>query len=90
MIITSQHTPPILSEWNDFDERIRKFNDLVRWKAEQDKRITFLPETRSVLRDGADKPDANLFAPDRLHFNEEGYRKWTAVIAPYLTDSHAR
>ncbi len=90
VIVTSQHTPPILSEWNDFDERIRKFNDLVRWKAELDKRITFLPETRSVLRDDADKPDANLFAPDRLHFNEEGYRKWTAVIAPYLTNSHAR
>ena len=58
VIVTSQHTPPILSEWNDFDERIRKFNDLVRWKAELDKRITFLPETRSVLRDDADKPDA--------------------------------
>ncbi len=90
VIVTSQHTPPVLSEWNDFDERIRKFNDLVRLKAEQDKRITFLPETRSVLREGADKPDVNLFAPDRLHFNEEGYRKWTAVIAPHLTDSQAR
>ena len=89
MIVTSQHTPPLLSEWNDFDERIRKFNDLVRLKAEQDQRITFLPETRSVL-DDADKPDANLFAPDRLHFNAEGYRKWTAVIAPYLKDSHAK
>lgn len=34
---------------------------------------------------GADgQPRAELFLPDMLHLNAEGYRLWTRIVAPYL------
>jgi lysophospholipase L1-like esterase/ketosteroid isomerase-like protein len=84
IIVTSQHTSPVFADVGDVDERLRRFNDLVRLKSEKDPRLLFLPETRRVLHDEKDHPVPELFGPDQLHFSDEGYRRWTAVISPHL------
>jgi len=38
---------------------------------------------------GADsKPRAELFGPDELHLNREGYDLWKAVIGLHLSEAH--
>lgn len=81
ILVTSQHTPPVFAE---ADQQIRRFNELVERTAAGDQRITFLPGTRAALHDEKDSPNVDLFGEDQLHFNDEGYRKWTGVIAARL------
>jgi lysophospholipase L1-like esterase len=81
LLVTAQHTPPLFADKN---QQICRFNDLVKRTATNDERLTFLAGTRVALHDEKDNPNVDLFRRDRLHFNNNGYRKWTRVIAPKL------
>ena len=37
---------------------------------------------RMLGPDGLPRPD--IFSPDRLHMNAEGYKLWTEIIRPFL------
>ncbi len=41
------------------------------------------------MLDDEGRPRAELFRPDRLHLNQDGYRLWHAVIAPYVPEAGA-
>jgi lysophospholipase L1-like esterase len=48
-----------------------------------------LPDTDFIdvfdpMLDAGGRPRAELFLPDRLHLDVEGYRLWQRVVAPYL------
>lgn len=58
-------------------------NGLIKEYASRDKRLIYIDVFNPMLGgDGSPRPE--LFGPDRLHMNEEGYRLWKSVIAPYL------
>lgn len=86
LLVTAQQTPPKFVDWGDVNENLCTLNTLVKKTADKDDRITFMHETRKVLHDESDGPRSDLFSDDRVHFNNSGYRRWTAVIARYLKE----
>ncbi|MFT3890449.1 MAG: GDSL-type esterase/lipase family protein [Anaerolineales bacterium] len=58
-------------------------NRLIHEYTRSDSRLRFIDLTDQLL--GSDgKPDRSLYRMDRLHPNQKGYVKWTAVIKPRL------
>ena len=49
----------------------------------KDKRFTFIDIWHPMLGEDG-KPRPELFRPDKLHMNEQGYAIWTSIIRPYL------
>lgn len=73
---------PSPSRWK-LIEKVRQTNALIREFAAKDARLVFVDVEKPMLApDG--KPRPELFRPDRLHLNDEGYRLWTALVAPHL------
>ena len=58
-------------------------NGLIKDYASHDKRLIYIDVVTPMLG-GDGKPRPELFGPDELHMNREGYRLWKSVIAPYL------
>jgi lysophospholipase L1-like esterase len=58
-------------------------NALIKTYASHDKRLIYIDVfTRMLGRDGSPRPE--LFGPDRLHMNKEGYSLWKSIISPYI------
>jgi lysophospholipase L1-like esterase len=73
---------PSPSRWKLID-KVRATNRLIREFAAKDARLVFVDvETPMLGPDG--KPRPELFRPDRLHLNDEGYRLWATLVAPHL------
>lgn len=73
---------PAPSRWK-YWPIVQEANRLIKAHTQTDQRLHFIDLTGTIL--GPDgKPDASLFHSDRLHPNEKGYSKWTAVIKPVL------
>jgi lysophospholipase L1-like esterase len=73
---------PSPSRWKLID-KVRATNALIREFAAKDTRLVFVDVERPML--GPDgKPRPELFRPDRLHLNDEGYRLWASLVAPHL------
>jgi lysophospholipase L1-like esterase len=63
-------------------DRIRRFNEIVR--AEMETRPSgYFVDVFPAMLDSAGKPRAELFGPDGLHLNREGYRLWARILQPY-------
>ena len=61
----------------------REANRRIAAQIQDDPNWKYLDTFTAVL--GSDgKPDPTCFLPDRLHLNAEGYRRWTAVVDPWL------
>jgi glycerophosphoryl diester phosphodiesterase len=61
----------------------RRTNELLAARCKEDEGLRFVDVATPML--GADgKPRPELFRADRLHLNEEGYKLWTATLAPVL------
>lgn len=74
------------SRWHSA-QRERTLDKLVTNYAKTEPRVKFL-DTAEVALDANDKPRAELFRSDRLHFNAEGYKLLAEKVRPYLmTDS---
>ena len=64
-------------------DKMRAANDLIRSYAANDKHLAYIDVFTPML--GPDgKPRPQLFGPDGLHMNKQGYSLWRGVIAPHL------
>ncbi len=61
----------------------REANALIRAEAAKWPNVRFVDIATPML-DANGQPRAELFMPDRLHMNAEGYAVWRKVVAPYL------
>lgn len=73
---------PSIARWKLID-RIREANRLIREATEKDARLTLIDVDGPMI--GPDgKPKAELFKPDGLHLNEEGYELWAGLVRKEL------
>ncbi len=73
---------PTPSRW-EYWSIVQEANRLIEEHTLSDPRLHFIDLTDQLL--GPDgKPDRSLYRFDRLHPNQRGYTKWTAVIKPRL------
>jgi len=73
---------PIPSRWGQ-NEKNLKANALIRAAAGKMPKVKFLDIWDiSITPDG--KPREELFLPDRLHFNEQGYKLLAERVRPFL------
>jgi len=64
-------------------QSMKDANGLIKAYASSDKRLMYIDVFTPMLgRDENPRPE--LFSPDRLHMNKEGYSLWKSVIAPYI------
>jgi lysophospholipase L1-like esterase len=64
-------------------DRMRQANALIRTYSSHDKKLLFIDAFTPMLgKDG--NPRTELFGPDHLHMNSQGYDLWKSVVAPYL------
>lgn len=73
---------PTPSRW-EYWHIVQEANRLIKEQTQSDPRLHFIDLTDQLLGP-AGKPDRSLYRLDRLHPNQKGYRKWTAVIKPRL------
>jgi lysophospholipase L1-like esterase len=64
-------------------EKEQKLNQLVRDYSKQMPHLQYC-ETSDMVLDQDGKPRPELFMPDRLHFNAEGYKLLAARVRPFL------
>jgi large-conductance mechanosensitive channel len=73
---------PSIRRWHLVD-KMREANRLVRAVTEKDERLVYVDVDGPMI--GSDgKPRAELFKPDGLHLNAEGYKLWSALVRPHL------
>ena len=73
---------PSPSRWDLIDTQ-RKTNQMVRERCEKGDNLVFFDIEKPMLNDQG-QPRAELFKPDNLHLNEEGYKLWTSLLRPHL------
>jgi lysophospholipase L1-like esterase len=73
---------PAPSRWR-YWSIVCETNRLIQAHTGKDPRLHFIDLTGAIL--GSDgRPAPILFRSDRLHPNQKGYEKWTAIIKPVL------
>jgi lysophospholipase L1-like esterase len=77
--ISWDHTP---SRWKQADEESR-LNELVKEFSRRSTRLRYI-ETGDMVMGPAGHPRPELFLPDRLHFNAEGYQLLAERVRPHL------
>jgi lysophospholipase L1-like esterase len=73
---------PSPSRWQ-LREKIVRANTLIAEECRRDSRATFL-DVYSPMLDPKGQPRPELFVPDMLHLNAEGYALWKKLLAPLL------
>ena len=73
---------PSLTRWNLVD-KTRKTNKLIREFSSHGQMLAYIDVFTPMLgEDGTPRKD--LFEPDGLHLNREGYALWKKVVQPFL------
>lgn len=75
---------PCKARWKLID-RVRTANRLIADFAAKDPRLVFIDVEKTMLGAGG-KPRPELFLPDGLHLNAEGYRLWASLVGPHLKE----
>ena len=71
---------PNMSRWK-LKEQVQTVNHAIA--AIKDKKLAFIDVWPAMI--GADgKPRPELYMPDNLHLNANGYALWTSIVKPYL------
>ncbi len=68
--------------------RMRQANQLIEEFCRSDPHLTYADVATPML-DTMGSPRRDLFAPDGLHLNGEGYRLWTGVISPIVERAYS-
>lgn len=76
---------PSIKRWN-LVQTVRAANAAISKLCDGDKRLSFADIDTPMIGDDG-RPMQKLFAKDGLHLNADGYRVWTKVLLPHLTDS---
>jgi len=63
--------------------RMKEANEEIKAYVCNDSRLIYI-DVFTPMVDSDDNPRSELFAPDRLHMNKEGYNLWKVIIAPYI------
>ena len=74
---------PTESRWKAWP-RISEANDLIRETCENRSNLYFIRTDYAFLNEKGE-PRAELFRPDKLHLNTEGYKVWTEIIKKELS-----
>jgi len=74
---------PSLARWNLWPQ-MNAANTLIRDYCAAAPRLHFIDIAAPML-DSNGQPRPELFQPDGLHLNDEGYRLWTAILTPILS-----
>ncbi len=75
-------TKPSPQRWH-LIEKMRDSNRRIQAMSKDDPLLIYAETSAPLL--GADgKPRAELYRPDGLHLNEDGYKLWTAVVKPLV------
>ena len=77
--VSMKPSPSRFSNWAKFQKTNQLIEDYIRT---QD-RVQFV-DIRHVMLDAQGKPRGELFRPDGLHMNAQGYALWTSLIKPIL------
>jgi lysophospholipase L1-like esterase len=64
-------------------EREKQANQLIQAYIAQGKNLDYI-DTWDATNDADGKPREELFVQDRLHFNEQGYKIFTAIVRKHL------
>jgi len=73
---------PTIARWSQV-EKEKALNALVKQYVEQSHGLKYI-DTYSLPIGADGKPRAELFMPDKLHFNAEGYKLLAARLRPYV------
>ena len=64
-------------------DKMKATNELIKDSIAQDKSQFYIDVfTPMLAADGKARPE--LFGPDKLHMNADGYRLWQSIVAPHL------
>lgn len=64
-------------------EKVKTANGLIRQYCQETTGLKYIDVFSPMLgTDGLPRPE--IFGPDKLHMNAEGYKLWTEIIRPYL------
>jgi lysophospholipase L1-like esterase len=64
-------------------QSMKEANGLIKAYATHGRRLVYIDVFSPMLgKDGSPRPE--LFGPDKLHMNREGYKLWKLVIAPRI------
>ncbi len=75
---------PSLRRWKQADQQ-RTFNSMLEKRCKADKRLVYVDVFKPMLgRDG--EPRKELFVKDGVHLTDTGYRLWTSLVKPLLTN----
>jgi len=74
---------PSVARWNLWPE-YQKANAAIKALTEQDDLLDYIAIDEPML-DANGMIDSTIFIKDMLHMNAEGYKRWTAIVQPYLT-----
>ncbi len=69
-------------------ESIARTNVLLRDRARSEPGLEYV-DVAFALLDEDGRPRAEFFDPDGLHLNEDGYRTWSAIVGPRVTQALA-
>jgi len=73
---------PSPSRWSYWD-KLKKANRLIEAFCRTQDRVQYIDVT-AVMLDANGQPRPEIFRPDNLHMNAQGYSLWTAIIKPIL------
>lgn len=73
---------PSIARWSMVEEQ-RKANRLIEDFSKSEPRLRYVDVATVMLGDDG-KPRADLLLQDGLHLNDEGYKRWTEILAPVV------
>jgi len=76
---------PSKLRWSSWGE-LQALDTELRAMADADPRVRFVETGRTLL--GPDGRPDDVYRIDGLHLNDEGYRRWTAVLKPLLLEAY--
>jgi lysophospholipase L1-like esterase len=80
-LIALKPSPARMSKWPEF----KQTNTLLKSVCSKVGNCLFI-DTQKVLLDSNGQPKTALYRDDRIHLNADGYKAWTGVIRPALTN----
>lgn len=74
---------PSVKRWALYGQMLRA-NREIQQIASEHAYLEYI-DVSQVMWNEQQQPDAALFLDDGLHLNDEGYRRWSQLVQPYLT-----